>query len=137
MKKFFIALLLCATVFGLSAQAEAVITVSGEVLETDTAPVVENETVMVPVRVIFEKLGFTVNWDGETSTVFAVSEEKIIMLQIGNSRAFINSEATELEVEAKIENNRTLAPLSFVENALGVKTLWHASAETVEILTAE
>ncbi len=133
MKKLFSALFLATAIISLSAQAQIAVTVNNEILTTDTAPTLENETVMVPLRAVFEKLGMTVNWDGETSTVFAVSDEKIIMLQIGNPRAFVNSEAMELETPAMILNDRTLVPASFIENALGVKAVWHASAETLEI----
>lgn len=41
----------------------------GDELSTDAAPLIENGRVMVPLRVISEKLGAEVIWDAETKTV--------------------------------------------------------------------
>ena len=50
------------------------VTVDGEELTFDQNPVIINDRTMVPMRAIFEKLGASVSWDGETKTVTA--EEK-------------------------------------------------------------
>ncbi len=137
MKKIFSALLLIVMLFGISVQAETAITVNSEALITDTAPVIENGQLMIPLRAVFEKLGFVVSWDGETSTAFAFCEEKIIMIQIANKTAFMNGEDVALDVPAKIINSRTLIPASFIESTLGVKIVHHGSADVVEITSAQ
>ena len=137
MKKIFSALLLIVMLFGISVQAETAITVNSEALITDTAPTVENGQFMIPMRAVFEKLGFTISWDGETSTAFAFHEEKIIMVQIANDTAFINGESVALDIPAKIVNSRTLIPASFIESTLGVKIMHHSSADVIEITSAQ
>ena len=44
------------------------------VTEIDTAPIIYNNRTLVPVRVISESLGCTVNWDGKTQTVIIKTE---------------------------------------------------------------
>ena len=44
------------------------------VTEIDTAPIIYNNRTLVPVRVISESLGCTVNWDGKTQTVIITTE---------------------------------------------------------------
>ena len=56
--------------------------VDGEEVELDTAPVIMNERIMVPVRFVSETLGYEVAWEAETSRVtitgeLAVEEEVV------------------------------------------------------------
>jgi len=44
-------------------------TVNGEKKEMDTAPLIQDDRVMVPIRFVSEALGYRVNWDGEERKV--------------------------------------------------------------------
>ena len=50
-------------------------------------PQLINDRTMVPMRKIFEVFEADVQWEGETETVTAVTEEKTIVLQINNNVA--------------------------------------------------
>ena len=54
-------------------------------------PQLINDRTMVPMRKIFEVFGANVQWDGETETVTAVTEEKTLKLQINNPVAKVIS----------------------------------------------
>ena len=54
-------------------------------------PQLINDRTMVPMRKIFEVFGANVQWDGETETVTAVTEEKVLKLQINNPVAEVIS----------------------------------------------
>lgn len=64
-------LLVLSTVLAVSAYAMAPIKIvfDGAELASDTAPVIENGRVLVPIQVISEKFGAEVTWDAENNTV--------------------------------------------------------------------
>jgi hypothetical protein len=87
----------------------------------------------VPLRVIFENLGATVDWDGVTSTVTATQGSNILKLTIGKSIAYKNGATVELDVPAKVINGRTLVPVRFVSEAMGANVRWDAEKDEVII----
>ena len=56
-----------------------------KIIGFDTEPYMENDRTYVPMRKIFEVFEADVQWEGETETVTAVTEEKTIVLQINNN----------------------------------------------------
>jgi len=109
------------------------ITLNGQPLTSDVAPVMQNDRVLVPMRVIFEALGAKVEWDGSTNTVFAIATEKVIVLQIDSTTAFVNSESKTLDVPAQIIDDRTMVPIRFVSETLGAEVTWDETSSTVVI----
>lgn len=115
------------------AQEEIAVYLDGETLAFDQPPIISNGRTLVPLRGIFEALGAEVGWDNATQTVSAEKGETIVYLFIGQKTAYINGEATELDVPAQIVNNRTLVPLRFVSEALGANVAWDGNTRTVTI----
>ena len=50
-------------------------TVDGNALTFDQQPIMDSDRVMVPIRTIFEALGYTVDWDQATQTGTATRTE--------------------------------------------------------------
>lgn len=135
MKKLLAAVLTVFMFMGANCFAKDInVTLSGEKVEFDVQPVKENDRVLVPMRAIFEKLGATVNWDDETSTAIAVKGDKVIIIQIDNSKAFVNTEIKELDVPARLISDRTLVPIRFVSEALDCNVDWNEDEQTVIIV---
>ena len=129
MKKKILAMLLaCVTAFGAMSYAADV-------------NILKNDRTMVPVRGIFEAAGAKVNWDAETQTVMIAKSEgeeiTFIFLQVGSDTAFVNSEATTLDVPAEISNDRTMVPLRFIMEELGAVVTWDPDTKTVSITKGE
>ena len=101
-------------------------------------PQLINNRTMVPLRKIFEVLGATIEWDGTTETVTATTEEKIIKLQINNNVAtVITGDAVEeilLDSAPVVIDGRTLVPVRFISETLGLKVGWENETQTVVIL---
>lgn len=110
----------------------------GKRIGFDQLPVIENGRTLVPLRAIFEKIGATVEWDGETQTVIAKSTENgtIIRLTIDSTTAIVNGVQVGLDVPAKIINGRTLVPVRFVSDCFGVGVDWNGDIQSV-ILTSK
>lgn len=79
---------------------------------------------LVPLRSIFEALGASVYWEGETKTVTAKKEDITIMFSIDNKKASVNGELLELDVPATIINGSTFVPTRFISESLGADVSW-------------
>lgn len=87
-------------------------------------PEITNGRTMVPMRELFEMLGATVEWDGETRTVSAKKGHDEVKLQIGSDNATVNGAQTILDASPYIKDGRTLIPLRFASEALGIRVGW-------------
>lgn len=85
----FLAVLALSGAVSLSAAAEQPITVlidQQKLNLSSSSPVKDNDSILVPMRPIFEKLGLELAWDAKTSTVTASKEGLSIKLQIGSKK---------------------------------------------------
>ena len=112
---------------------EITVNVDGEKLTFDQPPMLINSRTMVPLRIIFEKLGATVDWEEATSTVTATKGDKKIVLIIDQMTAYVNNTPTTLDSPAVIVNSRTLVPIRFISEALGCTVDWNEKTQTVNI----
>lgn len=101
----------------------------------DQPPIIENDRTLVPLRAIFEALGATVDWNGDTQTVTSEKEGTTISLQIGSNKMYVNNSEKILDVAAKVINNRTLVPVRAISEAFGCNVEWDGETKTVIIKT--
>lgn len=106
---------------------------SGNELEFDQPPRIQNDRTLVPLRKIFEELGAEVLWDDATKTVTAEKDSVKITLSIGEKTMYKNGEAVLLDAAAVIVNSRTLVPLRAVSEAFGCKVDWDGENRIVWI----
>lgn len=104
---------------------------------TAGSPYLKNNTVLVPFRVIFEKLGLSVLWDAKTGTVTGTSASLTISLKIGSSRATVNNLVKKLATAPSSISGTTYIPLRFVAEATGGTAVWDAASRSVKINTPE
>ena len=112
---------------------------NGEQMTFESDPYITEERTMVPFRAIFEAVGASVMWDGDTRTVIAVKTEgdaiTTIALQIDSNLAFVNDKSVTLDVPAQIKDDFTFVPLRFVMESLGANVAWDGDAYKVTITT--
>ncbi len=115
----------------------AIVTVNfdGKKVYFDQIPVIESGRTLVPVRAIFEEIGATIDWDGNTQTVTAKKDDITISLTINKNTATKNGEEIALDVPAKIIGGRTLVPVRFVSDCFGVKVDWDPTMQQVILKT--
>ena len=110
------------------------VTLNGKELAFDSQPVIQNDTTLVPLRAIFEALGMEVTWDEATSTVTAVKDGITVILTIGSTCAYQNGRQIQLLTAPIISaQNRTLVPVRFIAESLGLTVSWQEEAQTVSI----
>lgn len=100
-------------------------------------PVIINNRTLVPAREVFEKLGATVEWDGQSSQVFITLESNVIIMGINNKVAYINQMSYDMDLPPKIINGKTMIPVRFVAESLGFEVKWDDDKREVLILTEQ
>ena len=112
------------------------VTLNGKALQFDVQPQLINSRTMVPLRAIFEALGATVNWNGDTQTVTSSKGNTSISLTINSSTMYVNGSPITLDSPACIIDGRTLVPVRAISEAYGVKVEWQQATQTV-VLTEQ
>lgn len=110
---------------------------AGVQLDFDVPPVIQNNRLLVPLRMIFEKLGAQVEWDGVTRTITATKADTVLQLRVGDKFAQVNGRWIEIDVPAKIISGRTLIPLRFISEALGANVQWNQNLQLATITLQE
>lgn len=90
----------------------------------NASPIMENGRVLVPMRSVFESLGASMEWDGSTQTVVGTKGTTVVKLTIGKSIATVNGKQVKIDVPGKIVEGKTLVPLRFISESLGVDVTW-------------
>lgn len=109
--------------------------IDDELLEMEVPPAVLNGRTMVPLRAIFEKFNVDPEWNEETRTVTASTEDAEIVLTIGQNTASVNGETISLDAPGIIQEGRTLVPVRFIAESLGAEVDWVSNTRTVIIET--
>lgn len=105
----------------------------GAIIKFDTPPVIKEGRTLIPVRALTEGFGASVTWDQAERKVTIQRAEIKIVLQMGNNLAYVNGEEVKIDVPPEAINNRTVVPLRFIVEKLGLKVNWDAESETVEV----
>jgi len=96
------------------------IELNSQFVKFDVQPRVDDGVPMTPLRYLLEKDGGTVKWENMTKTVKASADGKSITIQIGDKNAKVGEVTMSMEVTPYLDRGRTIVPLSFIHDALGV-----------------
>ena len=141
-RKLISAIIMISVLFSMSSvfasnDAEISIFVDGDCLSFDVPPIINNNRTLVPMRGIFEALGYSVDWNEEKQRVIASKDNSMIRLDIGDTVAIFGDYETahELDVPPLIIDDRTMVPLRFVAEAANYDVIWEGDTKTVFIET--
>ena len=110
------------------------VTIHGEpVVFTDQGPIIINDQTFVPVREVFETLGFQVGWEDETKTVTLSGNGHVINIFIGETSFIVDQSTFVLTEPAQIINGRTMLPLRGILGRVGYHLNWNEATRTIEI----
>ncbi|MCH5210693.1 MAG: copper amine oxidase N-terminal domain-containing protein [Oscillospiraceae bacterium] len=130
----------------------------GSEIQFDVPPQIIDDYTMVPMRAIFEALGYYVEWDQESQIVMAVNfqNDTAIILDCENSaicvcpaseamEAMLSEETVEefvdkyveiLEQKIPIIDGRTLVPVRVISESSGCDVQWNGNTRSVYITSA-
>lgn len=145
-----LAMLIPSVVF--AENDEIKVFLDGKQIEFDVQPIIENDSVLVPMRAIFEAMNKKVTWVGITESAWAEDERTLVYFwadgeskYISKSDIVVNNEGRHLEnardieinTPARIVDGRTLVPLRAVSEAFDCDVQWNGDTKTVTITSAE
>lgn len=116
-----------------SSSGDIKIKMNGEYVYPDSAPVMESDRVLVPIRVIAEKMGYTVTWDEAFQCVMIENPYKTVIMFMYNPDYLIDGGAYHMDVPPRIIGERTYIPLRAAAEALGASVDWDDASQTVLI----
>ena len=111
------------------------IDIDGEVRPLDVAPMIMGERTYLPVRVISEALGASVEWEEGEKEITIRSEEALISMWIGKTIINVNGNDIPIDVAPIIVNDRTFIPIRFISEHLNCTVDWLNDTRQVVIKT--
>ena len=140
------ALLMLMPFAALASNSDAItVHVNGEeVYFPDQDPIIIDDTTLVPVRGVFEKLGWQVNWNRETSTALLNRGHVNIGITIGQPFFEVliydpdsphpgHGVLHMIDVPAQLIGGRTMLPLRAVLESVGYTLHWDGNTRTITI----
>jgi len=91
----------------------------------DVSPTIVDDRALLPIRFVAEALGATVAWNEQTATA---------TIALGNETISLTIDCPEMDVPAQIIGDRTMVPIRFVAEALGVIVNWDEETSGIEII---
>jgi len=121
-------------VYAATTTNEITVTVDGQrVIFEGQGPVIVDGRTLVPVRGVFEHLGFTVGWNGDDRVATMTRDSDTIVITIGSAAFTTNGVNHTLDVPGQIINGRTLVPIRFPLESVGYNLAWDGSTRTAII----
>jgi len=113
---------------------DIVVTIDGaEVDFADQNAAIIDDRVLVPIRGVFETLGFEVDWNPATQVATSILQDIELIITVDRDVFIINGYEFALDVPARLINDRILVPIRAVLEALGHFVDWDDEASTVII----
>jgi N-acetylmuramoyl-L-alanine amidase len=109
----------------------------GKRLNAEVTPrLVGKGTTMVPIRIIAEELGCKVTWNSIDQSVTIERDQLKLTMAIDKYEASVNGKRFELEaapmlVKVDSQSSRTMIPVRFVTEQLGLKVTWDSLTRSV------
>ena len=123
-KKIILALLMAIVLMvfdtAIAAAGETKVQLDGVYVNLEPAPMIVDGRTLLPARAIVEMLGGDIDWDNDLRQVHINHDGTHILLTIDNDVAYVNGVPETLDVPPQIIDGRTLVPLRFVVESLGV-----------------
>jgi outer membrane immunogenic protein len=97
-----------------------------DVLKQDRvlAALVRNNTILIPLRSMFEQMGATVSYDPSTQTVTASKAGASVSVTVGKPEVVINGETRPLDVPPIMWHGQVLVPVRVISEGMGAYVEW-------------
>lgn len=116
---------------------KAVAQVDGVETALDVPANIVGGRTLVPLRFISESLGATVGWDGMERKVSIGLGSRSLEIWIDKVEARVNGKSQTLDVPPIIQNDRTMVPIRFVTENLGLVVGWDNRNRAVYVVSGQ
>lgn len=105
--------------------------INGVKLTLDSAPYIENERTMVPLRFIAERFDCDVEYND--GTVIISKNGSVFETKTGAKTYTLNGVEKTMDAESKVVNDRTMVPVRVIAEAFGMNVEWNNDTREVLI----
>ena len=95
--------------------------------------VIRNGRTLVPVRGVFEELGFSVSWDSSVGKASLSDGKHEVSIIKGQNYIKVDGKQIYPDVPQQIINNGLYLPVKAIADAIGADTSWNAEKKLVHI----
>ena len=140
-RKFIIATALIVCIFAANVPAVyandvVTVTIDGQrVAFPEQQPTVVDGRALVPVREVFEVLGFYVDFDENNRIAILENDYYLVRIPVGSTVFTTNGVNHTLDVPAQFINGETMLPIRAVLESIGLFVGWEDATRTVLIRT--
>lgn len=97
------------------------------------AALVRGNTILVPLRSMFEQMGATVSYDPASRTVDVSKPGSDIKVTVGKPEVIINGESRPLDVPPMIYRGTVMVPVRVISEGMGAYVQWVPDKRTVVV----
>lgn len=105
----------------------------GKEIAFDQPPVVKNDRTMVPIRAIFEALGYNLTWNQEEQTAYADHGSRSIAVTVGKNEIKHSGGTFVSDVPAINLSGRVMVPVRAISELSGYTVTWDQANLAVNI----
>ena len=109
------------------------IIVKGAKVKFDTPPVIKSGRTLIPVKALTEAFGAEVKWISAERKVVITKDSTEIILKLDNNKIYVNGVESTIDVPACSINGRTVVPIKFIVEKMGLLVKWDSDSKVVEI----
>ena len=110
-----------------------VLSINGASVEVET-PYVADGVTLVPVRVITEAFGATVDWIDATREIILTYQSVEIILQINNTDVYVNGQKQTLLHHPTLPDKTTMVPLRFITENFGADVNYDEETQLITVV---
>lgn len=118
------------------AAVQPTLYLNGSQLKLPEAMTTINNSVMIPIRVVSEELGYKVDWNQKTRTVMINDSSTSITLVVDQNTATVNGEEKNLLTPVTVINQTTFVPLRFVGESMRLVVDWDDQSNSVYLYSS-
>ncbi len=104
-----------------------------EVKFTSQSPTVVERRTLIPLRGIFEKMGYSIDWEPNTKTSTISNPLQTITIRSGHKTMQADKRSITLDVPAQIINGSLMIPLRAVAECTGAVVTWDANTKSIYV----
>ena len=97
------------------------------------AALVRGNTILVPLRSLFEQMGATVSYNASTKTVDVSKPGGDVQVTVGKAEVVLNGETRPLDVPPEIYKGTLVVPLRVISEAMGAYVQWVSDKRLVVV----
>lgn len=97
----------------------------------------KNYRTYVPLRFLAEELGFEVSYNDETKEIIISKDDQEFVLNLDSDLSKLNNKDLKLEEKPYLKDGRTMVPLRFLGESLGLDIKWNEKAQAILVNSKE